>query len=218
MPRGKSGRGGMGKRTQKKNTGTKRELWFKEEGQEYAQVLSMLGNGKLRAQCFDGKTRLASIRGKMRRRVYIFVNEIILVGLRDFQDERCDVIWKYYPEEAKTLKAMGEIPESTQIDESRKQDDSNTILVKFDAKNDSDESEDEETKLADKIKAPKAPLDMPPSSSEEDSEEDDDDVEMMEEKNPKKALGAQTTSSYKPAQAPEDSSSEDEKFDELGDI
>jgi len=70
--------------------------------------------------CFDGKVRLGTIRGKMRRRVYIFANDIILVGLRDFQDEKCDVIWKYYPEEAKTLKAMGEIPEHTQIDDKNK--------------------------------------------------------------------------------------------------
>ena len=27
---------------------------YKEEGQEYAQVLRMLGNGRLEAMCFDG--------------------------------------------------------------------------------------------------------------------------------------------------------------------
>lgn len=44
MPRGRGGRGGMGKRKKKTDAGAKRELWFKEEGQEYAQVKSMLGN------------------------------------------------------------------------------------------------------------------------------------------------------------------------------
>jgi len=65
----------MGKRTKKGNNMTKRELWYKEEGQEYAQVQSMLGNGRLRAMCFDGKVRLGTIRGKMRRRVYIFASK-----------------------------------------------------------------------------------------------------------------------------------------------
>lgn len=51
------------------------------------------------------------------------IDDIILIGLRDFQDEKCDVIWKYYPEEAKTLKAMGEIPEHTVIDESKQKED-----------------------------------------------------------------------------------------------
>jgi translation initiation factor 1A len=42
---------------------------FKEDGQEYAQVTKMLGNGRLEAQCFDGEKRLAHIRGKMRKKV-----------------------------------------------------------------------------------------------------------------------------------------------------
>lgn len=36
---------------------------------EYAQVIKMLGNGRLEAQCFDGEKRLAHIRGKMRKKV-----------------------------------------------------------------------------------------------------------------------------------------------------
>jgi initiation factor 1A len=35
---------------------------------EYAQVVKMLGNGRLIAQCFDGEQRLAHIRGKMRKK------------------------------------------------------------------------------------------------------------------------------------------------------
>lgn len=42
---------------------------YKEDGQEYGQVLRMLGNGRLEAQCIDGKKRLCHIRGKMRKKV-----------------------------------------------------------------------------------------------------------------------------------------------------
>jgi len=38
---------------------------------EYAQVVKMLGNGRLEASCFDGERRLAHIRGKMRKKVWI---------------------------------------------------------------------------------------------------------------------------------------------------
>ena len=38
---------------------------------EYAQVIKMLGNGRLEAQCFDGEKRLAHIRGKMRKKVCV---------------------------------------------------------------------------------------------------------------------------------------------------
>jgi hypothetical protein len=55
--------GGKNRRRGKnENDNEKRELTFKEEGQEYAQVLKMLGNGRLEALCFDGEKRLAHIR------------------------------------------------------------------------------------------------------------------------------------------------------------
>jgi translation initiation factor 1A len=62
--------GGKNRRRGKnENDDDKRELVFKEDGQEYAQVTKMLGNGRLEAQCFDGEKRLAHIRGKMRKKV-----------------------------------------------------------------------------------------------------------------------------------------------------
>jgi translation initiation factor 1A len=104
MPKNK-GKGGKNRRRGKNdNEGDKRELVFKEEGQEYAQVLKMLGNNRLEAYCFDGQKRLCHIRGKMRRRVWIGQGDIILVGLREFQDEKADVILKYMADEARNLK------------------------------------------------------------------------------------------------------------------
>lgn len=55
---------------------------------EYAQVLKMLGNGRLNAFCFDGKQRLCHIRGKLRKKVWINTGDIILIGLRDYQDDK----------------------------------------------------------------------------------------------------------------------------------
>ena len=92
-------------------------MTFKEEGQEYAQVLKMLGNGRLEALCFDGEKRLAHIRGKLRKKVWINQGDIILLSLRDYQDEKGDVILKYSADEARSLKAYGELPESAKINE-----------------------------------------------------------------------------------------------------
>jgi translation initiation factor 1A len=93
-----------------RNDNEKRELTFKEEGQEYAQVIKMLGNGRLEAQCFDGARRLAHIRGKLRKKVWInqgdvgaylhhatrltiYMTDIFTdhPPLRDYQDEKGDV-------------------------------------------------------------------------------------------------------------------------------
>ena len=83
----------------------------------------MLGNGRIEAQCFDGEKRLAHIRGKMRKKVcpqvlksskesrliYCYVTsqvwinqgDIVLLSLRDFQDDKADVIVKYTADEAR---------------------------------------------------------------------------------------------------------------------
>ncbi len=85
MPKNK-GKGGKNRRRGKnENEGLKRELVFREDGQEYAQVTKMLGNGRLEAMCFDGVQRLCHIRGKLRKKVWINQSDIILVGLRDYQ-------------------------------------------------------------------------------------------------------------------------------------
>lgn len=56
---------------------------FKEDGQEYAQVVKMLGNGRLEAYCFDGVTRLCHIRGKLRKKVnFIFLKDLTIIHVR----------------------------------------------------------------------------------------------------------------------------------------
>jgi len=112
MPKGK-GKGGKNRRRGQNQSQQKRDLQLKEDGQEYAVVRKMLGNGRLTAFCFDGKERQCHIRGKMRKKVWISKDDYILLGLRDFQDSKADVILKYNPDEVRELKARKEIPQET---------------------------------------------------------------------------------------------------------
>jgi len=116
MPKNK-GKGGKNRRRGKNENEEKRELQFKEDGQEYAQVLTMLGNGRLKAACFDGTNRLCHIRGKLRKKVWVNQGDIVLVGLRDYQNDKADVILRYSADEARNLKAYGELPETARINE-----------------------------------------------------------------------------------------------------
>jgi translation initiation factor 1A len=117
------GTGSKGGKTRKRGknstegTSFKRELITKEEGQEYGVVTKMLGNGRLEAYCYDGKTRMCHIRGKMRKKVWVNQGDTVLIGLRDYQDDKADVIHKYNPDEARQLKKMGELPDSAEISE-----------------------------------------------------------------------------------------------------
>merc|ERR1711934_153320 len=117
MPKNK-GKGGKSKRKGKNkgHEGSKRQLIMKTEGQEYAQVSRILGNCRVAAYCFDGVERMCHVRGKFRRRVWINRDDIILVGLRDYQDEKADIIHRYSLDEARTLKSLGELPAKARID------------------------------------------------------------------------------------------------------
>ncbi|KAJ9441019.1 Eukaryotic translation initiation factor 1A [Diplonema papillatum] len=117
MPKNKGKGGKNRKRGTNKNEPEKRDLNLKEEGQEYGQVVKMLGNGRLEVYCFDGTKRLGVICGKMRKKSWVSNGDIVLVGLRDFQDSKCDIILKYNADEAKRLKKQGEIPEHVKANE-----------------------------------------------------------------------------------------------------
>ncbi|XP_051968968.1 eukaryotic translation initiation factor 1A, X-chromosomal-like isoform X1 [Xyrauchen texanus] len=163
MPKNK-GKGGKNRRRGKnENESEKRELVFKEDGQEYAQVIKMLGNGRLEAMCFDGVKRLCHIRGKLRKKwaLYIFftaqvvnkfsclfkiwinTSDIILVGLRDYQDNKADVILKYNADEARSLKAYGELPEHAKINETDTFGPGDDDEIQFDDIGDDDEDIDD---------------------------------------------------------------------------
>ena len=110
-------------------------------------MLRLLGNARVEVQCFDGKKRMGTIRGSMKNRVWINVGDVLLVSLRDFEkdDLNCDVIHKYFDEEAKELQELGEIPEYVKIAEGGigNSDDEDGFGLGDD---DDDEDEEEEKK------------------------------------------------------------------------
>jgi translation initiation factor 1A len=71
-------------------------------------VTKMLGFDRLMVSCQDGHDRLCRIRGKMKRRMWIRIGDIVLVSPWDFQtDTRGDVIWRYKRNQADWLRRKG---------------------------------------------------------------------------------------------------------------
>jgi len=75
----------------------------KTDGQEYAYINEVYGNGRYRVICWDKKNRLGILRGKLKKRRRCIKNDIVLVGLRDYQDEKCDIILIYDAEQIQVL-------------------------------------------------------------------------------------------------------------------
>lgn len=92
----------------RKHDDRKREMPVREDGQVYACVTKMLGNGRVMAACSDGVERMCKIRGSMRRREWVHPGDAVLVALRDFQDTKADLVYRYQDAEVQRLKRMGE--------------------------------------------------------------------------------------------------------------
>lgn len=104
-------KGGKAHKKQKNNpvSNASRELLFRNEDQDYATVITILGGSRVKVKCFSDSTeRIAKICGTMKKRVWISKEDVVLVSLREFEDT-CDVIHKYTPDEVRMLASYGEI-------------------------------------------------------------------------------------------------------------
>ena len=94
----------VGKR-QVKNESALKEIRIPEEGELFGRVLKMMGGENVMIKCTDGKTRRGRIRGKLKRRVWIRDNDIVIIAPWDFkEDERGDIVWRFTLPQVQWLK------------------------------------------------------------------------------------------------------------------
>lgn len=68
----------------------------------------LLGNDRIMVRCLDGFTRLCRIRGRMKRRAWIRVRDLVIVSPWDFQsDKRGDITYRYRRNQADWLRHNG---------------------------------------------------------------------------------------------------------------
>ncbi len=71
-------------------------------------AVKLLGADRIMVKCQDGHERLCRIRGKLKRRVWIRLGDIVLVSPWDFQsDTRGDICWRYRRDQAEWLRTEG---------------------------------------------------------------------------------------------------------------
>ncbi|MEA3378764.1 MAG: translation initiation factor eIF-1A [Nanoarchaeota archaeon] len=75
-------------------------------------VETRLGGSKMRVRCFDGKTRLCRIPGRLKRRLWVRAGNYVLVEPWEYGgDEKGDLLYKYRPNQVAWLKRKGYIKE-----------------------------------------------------------------------------------------------------------
>ena len=173
MPKN-TGMGGNKRKKGKKQVQEDRELRIKEESEEYAQITKILGDGRFQCKCADGVDRIAHVRGKMRKRTWLANGDIILVSIREFEPEKCDVVEKYKEKEVAKLKSVGEIPDTMVLvnsgEKEEKNDDEGGIVLE-------DSVQDTTTKK----KENSSGFDIESENEEEEEKEEEDQKENAKE-------------------------------------
>jgi translation initiation factor 1A len=99
------------KKHRKPREAVKRDLVFKNFQEEYAVITKKLGDRRMIVQMPDMKTdNIGIIPGRFRKRCWFDIGDLCLVSFREYQDNKVDIIYKYTPDERRSLHRTGEIP------------------------------------------------------------------------------------------------------------
>ena len=70
----------------------------------FARADLMLGSNHIRVRCEDGVTRMGRIKGKIKKRLWIREGDLLIVVPWSFQDEKCDIVYRYIKPQVDWLK------------------------------------------------------------------------------------------------------------------
>jgi translation initiation factor 1A len=110
------GGGGGGRRRPPPGTGPVRvRLPRHRNGEIFGIAETLLGGSRIMVICEDGKSRLARIPGKMKKREWIRAGDLVIIKPWQFQDEKADVVWRYTKNQASNLARRRLIPDSINV-------------------------------------------------------------------------------------------------------
>ena len=77
-----------------------------------------VGASRMKVKCLDGKTRICRIPGRLKRKLWVRENDIIIVEPWEFSgDSKGDVLYKYTPTQVVWLKNKGYLKKIEDLDE-----------------------------------------------------------------------------------------------------
>jgi translation initiation factor 1A len=79
--------------------------------QVIGKVMALLGSGWAIVLCEDGKTRRCRVRGKLRRRIWVRVNDMVLVEPWSFQQDHGEILFRYTENQVGYLTSRGFLKE-----------------------------------------------------------------------------------------------------------
>ncbi len=81
----------------------------------FAIADSLMGASRIKVVCADGQSRMGRIPGKLKRRMWMRPGDLLIVKPWDFQDEKCDILYRYTRTQSVNLAKRNLIPENINI-------------------------------------------------------------------------------------------------------
>jgi translation initiation factor 1A len=76
----------------------------KDDYELFGLVIQLMGANQIMVLCEDGKERNVRIPGKLKKKVWVRENDIVIVKLWDFQPSKGDIAWRYMGNQVEWLK------------------------------------------------------------------------------------------------------------------
>ena len=87
----------------------------KKENEIFGIADQLLGASRIKIMCADGKSRMGRIPGKLKKRMWIRVGDLVIVRPWKFQDDKSDIVWRYTKTQANYLSRRKMIPDTINI-------------------------------------------------------------------------------------------------------
>jgi len=114
-PKKKKGKKSKKNQPQPDEANLRVKLPYRPKGEIFAVAETFQGGSRLQLICEDGERRMGRIPGKLRRRMWVRENDLLIVVPWSFQDSKADVRFRYTPTQTSNLKRLVKIPEILDI-------------------------------------------------------------------------------------------------------
>jgi len=75
----------------------------------------LMGGSRMNVVCADGKSRMARIPGRMKRRQRVRAGDLVIIKPWDIQNEKADIVFRYRRTQAMILSRRRLIPEEIDV-------------------------------------------------------------------------------------------------------
>ena len=87
----------------------------RNKNEMFAIADRLMGGSRINVVCADGKSRMARIPGRMKRKQRVRAGDLVIIKPWDIQDEKADIVFRYRRTQAIVLSRRKLLPEAIDV-------------------------------------------------------------------------------------------------------